>query len=150
MVIEKQREVLTLPLLLPGEEGYDQARSTFNGAMNHHPALIARCHSAADVSVALAHAQQAGLEIGVRGGGHGYWGAVVPEGGVMVDLSGLNRVTVDPAARRARCGGGATQADLDAATAKHALAVTGGTISHTGIGGSRSAAAWGGSPTGAA
>ncbi len=71
----------------------------------------------------------------MRGGGHGYGGAAVPDGGLMIDLSGLNRVTVDPDARRARCGGGATQAELDAATQEHGLAVTGGTISHTGVGG---------------
>ena len=134
-MIEKLREEFHGTLLLPDDAGYDDARSVFNGGVDHHPALIGRCESPGDVSAALAYAQRAGLEVGVRGGGHGYWGAAVPEAGLMLDLSRLNQVTVDPAGLRARCGGGATQADVDAATHRHGLAVTGGTISHTGIGG---------------
>jgi FAD/FMN-containing dehydrogenases len=122
-------------LLRPGDDGYDAARSIWNAGIDRRPALIARCHSAADVAAALAYAQRSGLEVGVRGGGHNYGGAAVPEDGLMIDLGGLDRVTVDPAARRVRCGGGATQAQLDAATQEHGLAVTGGTISHTGVGG---------------
>jgi FAD/FMN-containing dehydrogenase len=122
-------------LLRPGDDGYDEARSTWNGAVDRRPAVIARCTTGADVAAALAHAREAGLEVGVRGGGHNYSGAAVPDGGLTIDLSGMRRVTVDPATRRARCGGGATQADLDAAAEAHGLAVTGGTISHTGVGG---------------
>ena len=122
-------------LLRPGDEGYDAARSVWNGGIDRRPALIARCQSPADVAAALAHAQRTGLEIGVRGGGHNYGGAAVPEGGLMIDLSGLDQVSVDPATRRARCGGGATQAQLDTSAQAHGLAVTGGTISHTGVGG---------------
>jgi FAD/FMN-containing dehydrogenase len=122
-------------LLRPGDDGYDAARGVWNAAIDHRPALIARCHSHADVAAALRHARAKGLEVGVRGGGHNYAGAAVPEGGLMIDLGGLDRVTVDPAARRARCGGGARQAQVDAATQEHGLAVTGGTISHTGVGG---------------
>lgn len=122
-------------LLRPGDEGYDEARSVWNGGVDHRPAAIARCTSPADVAAALAHARQTGLEVGVRGGGHNYSGAAVPDGGLTIDLAGMRGVTVDPLARRARCGGGAVQADLDAATQAHGLAVTGGTISHTGVGG---------------
>ena len=122
-------------LLRPGDDGYDSARAIWNGAIDRRPALVARCRSSADVAAALAYGRQSGLEIAVRGGGHNYWGAAVPDGGVMIDLSGLDGVTVDPEARRVRCGGGATQARLDAATQQHGLAVTGGTISHTGVGG---------------
>jgi FAD/FMN-containing dehydrogenase len=122
-------------LLRPGDEGYDAARSVWNGGIDRRPALIARCQSPADVAAALAHAQRAGLEVGVRGGGHNYGGAAVPEGGLMIDLSGLAEVSVYPETRRARCGGGATQAQLDTAAQAHGLAVTGGTISHTGVGG---------------
>jgi hypothetical protein len=122
-------------LLRPGDEGYDEARSVWNGDVDHRPAVIARCSSPADVAAALAYAREAGLEVGVRGGGHNYSGAAVPDGGLTIDLRAMRRVTVDPVARRARCGGGATQADLDAATQAHGLAVTGGTISHTGVGG---------------
>jgi len=122
-------------LLRPGDDGYEAARSIWNAGIDRRPALIARCQSPADVASALAYAQQNGLEVGVRGGGHNYGGAAVPEGGLMIDLSGLDQVTVDPATRRARCGGGATQTQLDAAAQEHGLAVTGGTISHTGVGG---------------
>jgi len=121
--------------LRPGDDGYDAARSIWNAGIDRRPALIARCQSPADVATALAHAQRSGLEVGVRGGGHNYGGAAVPEDGLMIDLRGLDQVIVDPAAQRARCGGGATQAQLDGAAQEHGLAVTGGTISHTGVGG---------------
>ena len=71
----------------------------------------------------------------MRGGGHNYAGTAVPEGGMTLDLTPMAHAVVDPATRRVRCGGGARQADLDAATGQHGLAVTGGTISHTGVGG---------------
>ncbi len=122
-------------VLRPGEDGYDAARVVWNAAIDRRPAVIARCRSAADVSAALGHAQRLGLEIGVRGGGHNYGGAAVPEAGLMVDLGPLDAITVDASALRARCGGGVRQAALDAATQEHGLAVTGGTISHTGVGG---------------
>lgn len=127
---------LPADLLRPGDDGYDAARGVWNAAVDHRPALIARCHSTADGAAALRHGRATGLEVGGgRGGGHNYGGAAVPEGGLVIDLAGLRDVTVDRAARRARCGGGARQADLDAATQEHGLAVTGGTVSHTGVGG---------------
>jgi FAD/FMN-containing dehydrogenase len=122
-------------LLLPGDEGYDAARAVWNGAIDRRPALIARCESAADVAQAVGFARAHGLELAVRGGGHNYAGFAVCDGGLMLDLSRMNRVTVDPAARRAVCGGGATWADVDAATQAHGLATVGGFVSHTGIGG---------------
>ncbi len=121
--------------LVDGDAGYDEARSVWNGDIDRRPALIARCHSAAQVAAAVAHGRDEGLDIAVRGGGHSYAGHAVCEGGLMIDLSPLNQVTVDAGARRARCGGGATWADLDGATQEHGLAVTGGVISHTGVGG---------------
>ncbi|HEY0814845.1 MAG TPA: FAD-binding oxidoreductase [Pseudonocardia sp.] len=129
------RSTMNGPVLLPGDAGYDEARNVWNGDIDRRPAVIARCTGPDDVAAALAHAQAGGLRVAVRGGGHGYWGAAVPEGGLMIDLSPLDSVTVDPAARRARCGGGAKLAQLDAATQEHGLAVTAGTVSHTGIGG---------------
>ncbi|WP_046470498.1 FAD-binding oxidoreductase [Allosalinactinospora lopnorensis] len=117
------------------DTGYDSARSLWNGAFDRHPRVIARCGSAADVSSAVAFGRNEGLEVSVRGGGHSLTGASVADGGLMIDLSRMNGVSVDPAARRAVCGGGATLADLDAATQEHGLAVTGGIISHTGVGG---------------
>ena len=87
------------------------------------------------MAAAVGFAQEAGLEISVRGGAHNFGGAAVGDAGLTVDLSGMGEVTVDPGARTARVGGGATLAQLDAATQAHGLATTGGTVSHTGIGG---------------
>jgi FAD/FMN-containing dehydrogenase len=132
--IETLRAAMTGAVLVPGDPGYAEARSLWNGEIDHRPAVVARCTSPDDVAAALGCARRTGLEVGVRGGGHGYAGAAAPDGGLMIDLSGMNTVTVDPVARRARVGGGATLADLDAATQEHGLAVTGGTVSHTGVG----------------
>jgi FAD/FMN-containing dehydrogenase len=114
---------------------YNTARSVWNGDIDRYPAVVARCADAADVTAAIAFAKTSGLEISVRGGGHNFSGAAVADGALMIDLSLLRHVVVDPVARRVRCGGGATGADLDAATQEHGLAVTMGTISHTGIAG---------------
>lgn len=122
-------------VLLPGDDGYDAARSVWNGTIDRRPAVIVRCTGPDDVAAALRYARGAGLEVAVRGGGHGYWGAAVPEGGLMIDLSPIDHVAVDPDARRARVGGGATLGRLDAATQEHGLAVPAGTVSHTGVGG---------------
>jgi FAD/FMN-containing dehydrogenase len=129
------RARLTGRVITAADEDYDQARSVWNGAIDRHPAVIARCASAGDVAAAVQFAQAAELEISVRGGAHNFGGAAVGDGGLTVDLSAMGQVTVDPQARTARCGGGATLAQLDAATQAHGLATTGGTVSHTGIGG---------------
>jgi hypothetical protein len=120
---------------LPGEPGYDEATTIWNAAVDRRPAVVARCESSADVAAALAAAQAADLEVSVRGGGHNYAGFALCDGGLMIDLTPMKAVSVDPAARRARCGGGTTWAELDAATQAHALAVPGGFISHTGVAG---------------
>lgn len=119
----------------PADPGFDAARDVWNGEIDRRPAVIALCRSARDVAAALGFAAQRDLEIAVRGGGHSYSGASVGEGGMMINLGELNGVQVDPAARRARVGGGASLAEMDAATQAHGLAVTGGVVSHTGIGG---------------
>ncbi|MCE4263276.1 FAD-binding oxidoreductase [Rhodococcus globerulus] len=129
------RSSVTGPVFGPEDSGYDDARAIWNGSIDHRPAGIARCLSPSDVAAALGYAREHDLEVSVRGGGHSYRGASVCEGGLMIDLSALNNVTVDPSARRARVGGGATLANLDAATQEHGLAVTGGVISDTGVGG---------------
>jgi FAD/FMN-containing dehydrogenase len=123
------------PVLIPGDADYDSARSIWNGDIDRHPAVIARCLTQRDVVTAVEFVQRVGLEIAVRGGGHGYSGSGVCEGGLMIDLSAMCAVVVDPERRRAVVGGGASLADLDAATHAYGLAVTGGVVSHTGVAG---------------
>lgn len=132
---ETLRVRMTGSVLTPDDVDYDDARSVFNGDVDRRPAIIARCANSTDVAHALRFAREHGLEVSVRGGGHNLAGLAVAVDGLMIDLSRMRRVTVDPKARIAIVGGGATLADLDAATQVHGLAVPGGTISHTGVGG---------------
>jgi FAD/FMN-containing dehydrogenase len=122
-------------VLTPGTGGYDSARSVWNAMIDHRPKLIVRCASVGDVVTAVRTAREAGLDIGVRCGGHNIAGLAVPDGGLMIDLSSMGRVTVDPAARRARVQGGALLGALDRATQPFGLATTAGNVSHTGAGG---------------
>jgi FAD/FMN-containing dehydrogenase len=122
-------------VLTPGSSGYDAARSVWNGMIDHRPALIARPASVDDVVTAIRVARERDLEIGVRCGGHNIAGLAVPDGGLMIDLTGLDAVTVDPVRRRARVQGGALLGALDRATQSFGLATTAGNISHTGVGG---------------
>lgn len=103
--------------------------------IDRYPALICLCKTPTDVQRAIAHAAQQGRKVCVRGGGHNIAGTAVADGAVMLDLSGMNRVEVDPAAARVRVGGGATFAEIDAATQVHGLVVPGGVVSSTGVGG---------------
>jgi FAD/FMN-containing dehydrogenase len=123
------------PVLLPGDDGYDEARRVHNGLIDRRPAVIVRCRSTGDVAAAVRFARSAGLEITVRGGGHNVAGRAVADGGCMVDLAELKQVDVDPEARVARAQGGVVWAELNDAAAEHGLAVTGGAISTTGIAG---------------
>jgi FAD binding domain/Berberine and berberine like len=129
------RERFRGALLRPGEEGYDEARRVWNGAIDCRPALIARCAGADDVQEALRFARERDLRVSVRGGGHSVVGHAVSDDAVMIDLSLMKAVSVDPAARVARAAGGLLWSELDLATQRHGLATTGGTISHVGIGG---------------
>ncbi len=121
--------------LEPGDEGYDEARLVFNGMVDRKPDRILRCSSTADVRAAVLGARAAGLPISVYGGGHGVTGAAIADGGAVVDLRGLRHVVVDADAHTLRVGGGATWGEVDAATQEHGLAVTGGRMSTTGVGG---------------
>jgi FAD/FMN-containing dehydrogenase len=119
----------------PGEVGYDDAVNIWNHTIARRPAIVASCTSSRDVAEALAFARREGLEVSVRGGGHNYAGFALTDGGLMIDLTPMKAVTVDPETRRATCGGGTTWGELDAATQEHGLAVPGGFISHTGVAG---------------
>ncbi|WP_026204480.1 FAD-binding oxidoreductase [Actinomycetospora chiangmaiensis] len=132
---EALRAVLTGPLVEPSDLVYDELRGLWNGDVDGRPAAIARCATRDDVAAAIAHARAERLPIAVRGGGHGYSGLATVDGGLVIDLRDLRSVIVDTEARTAAVGGGATMADLDAATATYGLAVPGGVISHTGVGG---------------
>jgi FAD/FMN-containing dehydrogenase len=122
-------------LILPGGDGYDACRQVFNGMHDRRPALIARCASAADVAAAIAFARQERLTIAIRCGGHSVAGLSTCEDGLLIDLAGLNAITVDPVARTARAGGGVLWGAFDAATQAHGLHTPGGRVTTTGLGG---------------
>ncbi len=122
-------------LIRPGDADYDAARAVHNGMHDRRPTIIVRSRDAADVVAAVAAGREAGLDIAVRGGGHSVPGFGTTDGGIVIDMSGMHDVHVDPANRRARVGGGATWGDLDHATHPFGLATTGGIISTTGVAG---------------
>ncbi|HEY3096340.1 MAG TPA: FAD-dependent oxidoreductase, partial [Acidimicrobiia bacterium] len=122
-------------LLRPGEAAYDEARGLFNGMIDRRPAVIARVKSANDVAAAVNVAREQDIALSVYGGGHGVTGSALVDAGICIDLRTLNRVDVDPDQRTARIEGGANWGAIDAATQEHGLAVTGGRVTDTGIGG---------------
>jgi FAD/FMN-containing dehydrogenase len=132
---EALRQAIGGQVIAPQDAGYDDARRVWNASIDRRPALIARCASAADVAATVSFAVANGIEVTVRGGAHSMGGTSVADGALMIDLSGLNHVTVDPESKRVRVGGGALLSDLDASTQEHGLAVPAGLISHTGVGG---------------
>src|SRR5690606_8470832 len=118
-----------------GDPDYEPARELWNGVIDKHPALVARCRGEEDVAAAVDFARDLGLPLAVRGGGHGVAGQALCDGGPVIDLSEMTEVAVDPEARTARAGGGCTLADVDRATQRHGLATPLGVVSATGIAG---------------
>lgn len=122
-------------LIQPGDPGYDDARMVRNGLIDRCPVIIARCHGTADVVAAVNFAREQGLDLSVRGGAHNVAGLATNDGGIVIDLSEMRAVFVDPARQTAYAQGGATWGDVDRETQMFGLAAPGGVVSTTGIGG---------------
>ena len=133
--LQELREAIHGEVIGPADHQYDSARVAWNGMIDKRPGLIVRCSGVSDVIAAVQFARSQGLEIAIRGGGHSLPGFSTTDGGVVIDLSPMRGVRVDRASRRVLVEGGATWADVDQATQAHGLAVTGGLVSTTGVGG---------------
>ena len=120
-------------LLGPEDAGYDQARRLWNAAIDKRPALIARCTGAADVRAGIERARSRDLPLAIRGGGHNVAGTASCDGGVVIDLSPMKDVRVDPAGGSAWAQAGLLWGELDQATQRFGLATTGGIVTHTGV-----------------
>jgi FAD/FMN-containing dehydrogenase len=122
-------------LIGPDDSAYEDARAVYNAMIDRRPALIARCAGPADVAAAIRFARDHDLVLAVRGGGHNGAGLGTCDDGVVIDLSRLKDISVDPNARTVRVGGGCTWGEVDAATGEHGLATPSGIIASTGVGG---------------
>jgi FAD/FMN-containing dehydrogenase len=133
--VEELKGGLLGHLLRPGDDAYDPTRRLWNGMFDRRPAIIARCAGTADVIRAVTFARNNGLQPAVRGGGHSFPGHSVCDGGLVIDLSAMKGIRVDPAASTARAQPGVKWIEFDHETQAFGLATTGGTVSDTGIGG---------------
>jgi FAD/FMN-containing dehydrogenase len=122
-------------LIRPGDAGYETQRRTWNGSINRRPALIARCADAADVAAAVGFARRSGLLVAVRSGGHSWPGLSVCDDGLVIDLSLMKDIQVDPEAGTVRVQAGVLLGELDRATQPYGLAVPAGIVTHTGVAG---------------
>jgi FAD/FMN-containing dehydrogenase len=135
MSVTALRDLTTGPVIGPADPGYEDARHVYNFMIEARPYAIVQCASANDVRAALAHAVATGRDVAVRGGGHSVPGFGTADDAIVIDLSGLTRIEVDPKTQIARVGGGATWAMMNDATMAHGLATTGGIVASTGVGG---------------
>ncbi len=126
---------IAIDVIGPDDPEYDDARAVFNAVIDRRPLAIIRCRDAIDVAAGIRYAREHDLVLSVRGGGHGVAGNAVCDGGIMLDLSGMKDVTVDPAQRIAHAGPGLLLGELDGATQRHGLATPLGVMSGTGIAG---------------
>ncbi len=133
--IEQLRGSVKGEVLTAGGAGYEEARTVFNGMIDTRPAAIVRCKDPHDVIAVVELARVRACEVSIRSGGHGVTGSQLTDEGIVVDLTAMKRITVDPEARTARVQAGVTWGELDAATQEHGLAVTGGRVPSTGIAG---------------
>jgi FAD/FMN-containing dehydrogenase len=133
--VERLRAGVQGAVVLPADPGYAAARAIWNGAIDRRPACIVRCTGVADVVAAVGFARDQDLLVAVRSGGHGVGGHAVSDGGLMIDLSPMKGIRVDPAARTARAEAGVLWGELDRETQLHGLATVGGIVTHTGIAG---------------
>ena len=134
-VVERFGSGLRGELLRSGDAVYDEARSLWNGVIDRHPALIVRCAAVEDVVACVNFARENDLLVAVRGGGHNVAGTASAEGGLVIDLSDMKSIEVDPERRTVRAAAGATIGELDEETQKHGLATPMGVVSQTGIAG---------------
>src|SRR5262252_4144888 len=133
--VERLRAQFRGPLLRPGDPGYEDCRTVWNGMIQRRPGLVARCLGAADVMAGVRFARQEGLTFTIKGGGHNISGLATCDGGLMLDLGLMRGVWVDPVQKIARAQPGCLLGDVDRETQLHGLAATLGFVSNTGIGG---------------
>ena len=134
-VLGRLRESIVGDVIDPDDDGYDDARQVWNGMINRYPAAIARCTGTADVVAAVTIAREHDVQVAVRGGGHNVAGSAVNDGGLVIDLSAMTGVHVDPEAQTVRAQGGCTLGQVDRETQVHGLATPLGVVSKTGIAG---------------
>jgi len=133
--VDELRDGFQGRVIVPQDDGYDEARTLFNAMIDKRPAVIAQCESADDVAAAVRFGRERELPTAVRSGGHSVAGMSTVDDGIVVDVRRMKAIEVDPDARTARCGSGLTWGEFDQATQEHGLATTGGRVSTTGVAG---------------